>query len=396
MPVVFHNPGELDIRGLTVFGVSVKESDNPIGQFGTGLKYAIAVCLRHSCRVEIWSGSRHIKIDRRRDTMRGKEFEFITASIDQGDPFELGFTTDLGKHWQMWQAFRELHSNALDEGGVSTLCDEYIHGGLGTAVIVHGSAMETCWHERDKVFLRRNLVQDFEQIEVHEGSSQYVFFKGVRVMDLNQPSQFTYNFKHGLCLTEDRTALSPFQVGHSIMALIMRSDNRDLIRSVVETTYRNFEYHAPLYTASRSDEFASILGNAVKRNVVSRSDLIHLWNSIKPASPRTNTEISLLDRARFEKAVRFLETAGFDIRKYPIYFAISMQDGAILALADLAKKEIWLSKTLLEQGTKQTVAALLEEFIHLETGLHDFTTGFQNYLFDALITQIEMRTGKVL
>lgn len=54
--IIFHNPGELDIRAVTTFGLSVKKSDNPIGQFGTGLKYAIAVALRHGCDVEICAG----------------------------------------------------------------------------------------------------------------------------------------------------------------------------------------------------------------------------------------------------------------------------------------------------------------------------------------------------
>lgn len=40
--LTFHNPGELDPRLITTFGVSIKESTNPIGYFGTGLKYALA------------------------------------------------------------------------------------------------------------------------------------------------------------------------------------------------------------------------------------------------------------------------------------------------------------------------------------------------------------------
>ena len=44
--IVFENPGEIDIRSISTFGVSVKEGDNPIGFFGTGLKYAIVVLLR--------------------------------------------------------------------------------------------------------------------------------------------------------------------------------------------------------------------------------------------------------------------------------------------------------------------------------------------------------------
>jgi hypothetical protein len=44
--VVFENPGEIDAAAIRTFGVSVKEGENPIGFFGTGLKYAIAILLR--------------------------------------------------------------------------------------------------------------------------------------------------------------------------------------------------------------------------------------------------------------------------------------------------------------------------------------------------------------
>lgn len=42
----FLNNGEFDVSAMLTFGVSAKESDNPIGQFGTGFKYAIAIILR--------------------------------------------------------------------------------------------------------------------------------------------------------------------------------------------------------------------------------------------------------------------------------------------------------------------------------------------------------------
>ena len=44
--ITFHSPTILPIEAATTMGVSVKESDNAIGKFGTGLKYAIAGVLR--------------------------------------------------------------------------------------------------------------------------------------------------------------------------------------------------------------------------------------------------------------------------------------------------------------------------------------------------------------
>ena len=38
--IVFENAGEIDPRLFALIGVNVKESENAIGFFGTGLKYA--------------------------------------------------------------------------------------------------------------------------------------------------------------------------------------------------------------------------------------------------------------------------------------------------------------------------------------------------------------------
>ena len=56
MYVIFENPGEIDPLAIRTFGVSVKEGDNPIGFFGTGLKYALAILLRTGHQVSMQAG----------------------------------------------------------------------------------------------------------------------------------------------------------------------------------------------------------------------------------------------------------------------------------------------------------------------------------------------------
>ncbi len=115
--ITFSNPGKIDIRLITTLGVNVKESDNPIGYFGTGLKYAIAVLLREKQKVEIWSGTERIAFEIRPDTVRGKSFGFIWLGTARSPWQCLGFTTELGKNWTLENAYRELYSNCMDEGG---------------------------------------------------------------------------------------------------------------------------------------------------------------------------------------------------------------------------------------------------------------------------------------
>src|SRR6185437_6468608 len=110
--VVFENRGEIDPIAIRTFGVSVKESENPIGFFGTGLKYALAILLRTKHRITIQSGERVLHVGTREAVVRGERFDLITLD---GEP--LGFTTQVGKTWAVWMAYRELYCNARDEGG---------------------------------------------------------------------------------------------------------------------------------------------------------------------------------------------------------------------------------------------------------------------------------------
>src|SRR4030066_94299 len=46
--ISFQNPGLIPLECITTFGLSAKDTANPIGQFGTGLKYAISIILRNA------------------------------------------------------------------------------------------------------------------------------------------------------------------------------------------------------------------------------------------------------------------------------------------------------------------------------------------------------------
>ena len=96
--VSFRNRGLIDLRAVRTFGVSAKECENPIGFFGTGLKYAIAICLRLNCKVTLWRGTERYDFATREAEMRNATFRVITMNGE-----ELSFTTDLGKTWEPWQ-----------------------------------------------------------------------------------------------------------------------------------------------------------------------------------------------------------------------------------------------------------------------------------------------------
>jgi hypothetical protein len=104
MYAIYSNPGALDLRALTIMGMNAKpNTDSPIGYFGTGLKYAVAIALRHGLKLTIYDGA-------------GTVLEFFTAEpisagkhspsvkCARGDPaWHFPFTTEYGKDWALWE-----------------------------------------------------------------------------------------------------------------------------------------------------------------------------------------------------------------------------------------------------------------------------------------------------
>src|SRR4051794_443467 len=76
--VAFVTPGLIPLEAFTTFGVNAKpNSTNPFGYFGTGLKYAIAVCLRNGCKVVMVRDGVEYMFFTSQQSFRGTDFDFV-------------------------------------------------------------------------------------------------------------------------------------------------------------------------------------------------------------------------------------------------------------------------------------------------------------------------------
>jgi hypothetical protein len=207
--LLFSNPGLIDLRAALTFGVSAKEKDNPIGQFGTGLKYAIACTLRAGGRFVLYRGLERHELSIGELETRGKTF-----SVVQLDGEGLGFTTHLGSHWEPWQVFRELACNALDEGGgVRQVGEERCREDHTTICVEGWSELEAQYGMRDGIILPKDRVEPLARspgwIAVYPRLQPFgdsVYNRGVRAGELEKNSfRWTYDLESGVSLTEDRT-----------------------------------------------------------------------------------------------------------------------------------------------------------------------------------------------
>lgn len=218
----FVTPGLIDLRAFTTFGFNAKpNTDNPIGFFGTGLKLSVAVIARLGCRVTVLvDGVQHEFYTKETD-FRGKSFDVIRmrkrkSLMARWNYQEMPFTTELGKNWEPWQVYRELESNTRDEGGHTLIVDDEEPHGMSflnddhrgkTVIIIDQPEIVACHDERETIFLETGELEPKTngRIEVYDRESNYLFYRGMRVIALDKPSKFTYNITCEQRLTEDRT-----------------------------------------------------------------------------------------------------------------------------------------------------------------------------------------------
>lgn len=248
--VIHITPGLLDVRGFTILGLHAKpNSKNPIGKFGSGLKYAIATLLRLECSIRVFIGKTEYEFYTSQGDFRGVDYKQLRMKKREGFTsrwryIELPFTMEFGKFWKSWQAYRELESNTRDESG-ETFLGEFDQSKLRddyTTIVVSGRAYEEAYMERDKVFLPNALTvrEGDERVQVFNEPSKHLYWRGVRVFDLEKPSVYTYNILDDMELTEDRTLKYMWDAQSKIAAYVARSKDHKLINAVVSADAEKF------------------------------------------------------------------------------------------------------------------------------------------------------------
>lgn len=227
--IVFENDGLIDMRAATTFGVSAKVGDNPIGFFGTGFKIAVGVILRNGGSVVLYRGTKKYEFGKQLRRIRGQSVHMVTMNGQ-----ELGFTTDVGKNWKAWQAYRELHANALDEHGTIRVAEGNERGAKDrTKILVDWKEIDEAYASRDTIFLATEPLHKVPGIDVHPGQSKVIYYRGLRIFELTKPTLFTYNLTNYQVLTEDRTLRYPTLLPGEMSVRIVESECAELIEAVL-------------------------------------------------------------------------------------------------------------------------------------------------------------------
>lgn len=382
--IIFKNKGEIDINAIRTFGVSVKKEDS-IGFFGTGLKYAIAVLLREGCDITVYSGKNKLEFGIETLEVTGMPFDFITMNGER-----LGFTTDLGKMWKLWMAFREVYCNCTDEGGDVTEANNIPKPKYGeTMVVVTGKPVEEIYRDINLYILQTRPMLSNGYIELRDKSTHHVFYKGVMVKDDMPHCLYTYNIKRHIDLTEDRTAKYNFEVIREINNGIVMLTDKAVIRKIVCAPEDTFEHqlHYDLHVTP-SQEFLDVcIKLAEKQEIKANKNAIRFAKKFIDANTEPKEiELTPLERGMYQRACELLGLAGYNVMEFPVKFVETLGTGVFAQAKD---DIIWIARPCFDQGTKTVAHALLEEHFHLKHGYKDHTRDFQTFLHQNILTLVE-------
>jgi len=393
--VSFVNRGLVPWEAITTMGISVKEVENPIGFFGTGLKYAIASLLRTGQQVTIWCGLERADFSVQVDLVRGKEFSFVCMAVDGGDPWRLGFTTLLGQTWEPWMVFRELYSNMLDEGGS-------MHWGRPepaeghTVITVRGTEFADAATRRDEIFLQSTPLFATSMTEIHPPgrSPTAVFYRGVKIHNLQNPGVFTYNILTKMELTEDRTLKWVYYADSWIMNTLSQCEDAGILEAALVGRNENLEAKNNYTPASVTDAWADIIMDLTERRgranvavwaVVAAESHLHRAARVKAA------QLTAQEKAMLADTLGFLRSVGVDVTA-PVVVTESLGRG-VTGLA--VRGTIYLSRIALVNGPDYLAGTILEEHLHLTHDFEDETRPFQDFLINFVIQLLRGRAAEV-
>lgn len=379
MSVYFYNPGEIDLNVIRLMGVNIKETDSPIGYFGTGLKFAIATLLRtgHDVTLRV-NGRPDTDFKARNISVRGETIQGIVMGDEP-----LSFTTSLGRDWDVWQAYRELTSNAIDECGGVSIDDP---GDVGTVFIVSGASIDEVYRQRRTIFLEGEPLFRDGDIEVwpHNGTG-YVYNRGIRVGSLPSTPGYTYNILSRLELTEDRSfkTLWPIEyaVERSLPSFI--ADTADALALVGDKDRweSGLDYQ---YCTSPSRGFVEAAQICARRENTNPSLVAFVAKHVGPTDygPATTSH---QEEETIRLALAASTAAGATLTRRDIVITDELPEG-VLGMCRVGTGQVFMSRRGLPMGWRQVAATIFEEYAHKEHRLVDYSRGFQDFMINHIIS----------
>lgn len=428
--LLIENRGEAELAAITLMGASSKRDDaGKIGLFGTGFKNAISIFLRKKVGVTLFFGDTRVECSTKPVNFRDKTFDVIILTMN-GREIETGFTTDMGLRWEVDGAVREIVSNALDEPSpVVTEWTDAFAGLKGrTRVFVEMTTeIESVYKNIGSHFLKlRNTKPRFSAPGVElwpkfDSDGVRFYRKGVLVHETDGLCCFDYNID-SLNVDEERKA-SPFECewefGHKVDSFPKEAKSAILPFISQDSFEARCGHLGELSSPDWKDLFegraacsSDILDGPMK-SLLPLEKCVRVtskWeNALAGAGVVTSARLlsktmrsggvvvpaTELEERGLEWAIGFAHKAGFEVERDAIQ-VFKSGDGITMGEWDEERGKILIARECLARGRRYLITTLIEEICHRDSKQADCTRGFQDFIFEKLVTALEQQQGVYL
>lgn len=386
--ITFENESKLDPLAFQLMGIHSKECDNPIGHFGTGLKYAIAILLRTKTPFIIQSYGETYRFTTREQNFRGEVLHQVVCN-----DVPLGFTTKLGEHWTLEHAFRELYCNTLDEGGIVRKKPRYVDTSNATVITVHGMLKE--YESREDMFLHgKKPLYTSSRCDVYTATAHNhaVFYRQIRVNYVEEPTCFIYSVNQGVELTEDRTVTNMSSYDAVVRNMWLACEDKALLQRLFAAPEGSYEAQLNFMSYLCNEPCASFVEALqdyyAEGRPLKNESLYQKLKSLRPKAEPRQKDLTVSEQAIIDEAVELLRKGGYNIDAYPI-IKTHFEDSSVWAQAENGK--IMLSQTVIDLGGRDLASTLLEEFFHLRYSFQDCNRRFQTFLHEQIVRQLKRK-----
>lgn len=227
------NQGELDIRLVALMGGTTKiDNTSKIGQFGTGLKYAISYLVRTENKFKLFIGENEVVFESKDEVIGDSSFKEIYCNGKS-----MSITTRYGYQWKAWEAIREIWCNAIDEGKhcKEVLESTEIVGFVDTTTfyIEVSEDIEDVLTNWNQFFLEATPIFEDDKIAIYENTDKPLrIYKNNTLIHVDgyYESRFMYDFKTAE-LNELRQYIGYAQ---SVIASAILRSNKQLIDVILK------------------------------------------------------------------------------------------------------------------------------------------------------------------
>jgi hypothetical protein len=322
--------GELPRGGLELLGASTKGADD-IGQFGSGIKYAVVQALREKITIEVRTGTWICRFRTVPSQVGPKQFQQVVYEYEEAGAFterSTSYTTDAACAWdQAWFILREFWANALDAGTASMRLvedlepprrgwsDVYIEA---TSDILEAYDCQEHWMAEDRTVLYTTKAGRLLEAGCCEGL--HIYLKGILI--LHKPGlgrEWDYDFNFTRELNEVRLLDNDWSL-------------RSSARTLLET--------GPLEIRKRTIELA---GKGLSRTSAGTGRLFESdlsWLSANPrpwveALCRLHKKPVLDDECTPEGALALVKQKGFEVVQLPPDLSKLLETGGVFRPIDV-------------------------------------------------------------